>query len=172
MKKIIYLTAGLALLVGCQKEQLITTPNSTSSEKNESNLNVDGSTYKMSARIFNWIGIGNGDVMPYCYDTGGNCLPEFVVYGEVFNDLNDAITNATQADFFQQNLVTDVFDMVEASYIEDFQSDLESGDLIFILEIDQNDVNYYILIDSENASLDKEELVGELVKIVIPIKYE
>jgi len=175
MKKIIYGVSFLALvgifIIGCQKENA-NPASSFSTEKSTSDSNIDGATYKMSARILSWIGSGPGTVEPWCHDTGGNCLPEFIVRGEVFNDFNDAITNATQSDYFTSNQVTDLFDMVEPSYIEDFQSDLASGDLLFLREIAEDGTNYYILIKTENATLDLEELVGELVEIVIPIQFE
>lgn len=180
MKSIFHGISFLALVgmtaVGCQKEQL-SKLNNVSVKKNEKEVKVKDQNNKKltSYRIFGWFNTGipeDPGPYPYCDDSGGNCLPDHVVYGEVFNDLNDAIANDTLADFFQQNLVTDVFDFVNSSYIEDYQQGLEEGDLVFLLEIDNVGIHHYILIDAEDASLDKEELTGELVHIVIPIQYE
>ena len=177
MKRIIYGISFLALvgifIVGCQKEQQYELTPTSIEKKDEIKVKDSNSRFLTSYRVFYWIGNGQpGGLDPICEGSGGNCLPDFIVRGEVFNDFNDAITNATQADYFTSNQVADLFDMVDPVDINDFQSDLASGDLLFLREIAEDGTNYYILIKTENATLDLDELVGELVEIVIPIQFE
>jgi hypothetical protein len=147
-------------IIGCSKEDN-TLVLSSAPLTEDASANRNGN----SSRYLSWVGSGPGTVEPDCFAGKGNCLPTFEVFSKIaYEQLNVAIKNDLQVNFFVNNNYANVFGVEDDSQI---QSQLEKGHLKFKI-IKTSTIDYCLIIKPQHEKFDITKLVGK-VTLAIPV---
>lgn len=159
--KFLFTVALIVLLLGCQRDGNNIIPNQSTA----SPLEVPHNFRRFVVDCRGQYPCNNPVV--WCIIDRGSCLDDVIIVANALAELDDAITNNTQAAYFA---IADYADIFNVQHFDEIEIGLESGNLLFN-RYSIGDKTWYVVVPAQfsGASIDT---VVDVQELVIPVSVQ